>query len=60
MTIMAWIGLDDTDHLDGGCTTKNFDTLLIELEKITSLSNQDWSAYGRLPNKELEAMLLWL
>ena len=33
MTIMAWIGLDDTDHLDGGCTTKNFDNLLIELEK---------------------------
>ena len=41
MTIMAWIGLDDTDHLDGGCTTKNFDNLLIELEKITSLNNQD-------------------
>ena len=33
MTIMAWIGLDDTDHLDGGCTTKNFDNLLVELEK---------------------------
>lgn len=33
MIIMAWIGLDDTDHLDGGCTTKNFDNLLTALEQ---------------------------
>ena len=37
MTIMAWIGLDDTDHLDGGCTTKNFDSLLIALEQNYTL-----------------------
>ncbi len=30
---MAWIGLDDTDSVDGGCTTWDFHLLLTQLEE---------------------------
>ena len=30
---MGWLGLDDTDHLGGGCTTKTLDELIIGLPK---------------------------
>ncbi|HIO25006.1 MAG TPA: DUF1743 domain-containing protein [Candidatus Poseidoniales archaeon] len=32
LTSMAWIGLDDTDSVDGGCTTWDFHLLLTHLE----------------------------
>ena len=32
LTSMAWIGLDDTDSLDSGCTTWDFHLLLTHLE----------------------------
>ena len=25
---MGWLGLDDTDHVGGGCTTKTLDLLI--------------------------------
>ena len=33
LTSMAWIGLDDTDSLDSGCTTWDFHLLLTHLEE---------------------------
>ncbi len=34
---MGWLGLDDTDHLGGGCTTKSLDDLIIGLPKNVSV-----------------------
>ena len=33
LTSMAWIGLDDTDSIDSGCTTWDFHLLLTHLEE---------------------------
>lgn len=34
---MGWLGLDDTDHLGGGCTTKTLDELISNLPKNVSV-----------------------
>jgi tRNA(Ile2)-agmatinylcytidine synthase len=34
---MGWLGLDDTDHLGGGCTTKSLDELIKALPKDVSI-----------------------
>ena len=34
---MGWLGLDDTDHLGGGCTTKTLDELILNLPKNVSV-----------------------
>ena len=34
---MGWLGLDDTDHLGGGCTTKTLDDLILGLPENVSV-----------------------
>ena len=40
--IMGWLALDDTDSLDGGCTTYTFDQILRELNQL-SVTGSPWS-----------------
>ena len=50
---MAWIGLDDTDTLSGGCTTHEFHLLINELIKLSN-SGAPW----REPT-DLRLVRLW-
>ena len=55
-----WIGLDDTDEREHGCTTYDFNDLLNTLTSnlIFKLVMLDWFAYGHLRHSEHVVMLL--
>ena len=57
---MGWLGLDDTDHIGGGCTTHTLFELIQQLPKKYVVSSQRLVDYTLLLNKELEVMLLLL